>query len=51
MKKDTDEKFHTICGVIDNTITQETFIVESGKGAYVNSRRIRVSNRSSLKLK
>lgn len=49
MKKDTDGKFHTICGIIDNTITQETFIVESGKGAYVNSRRIRVSNRSNLK--
>ena len=32
----------------DNPITQETFTVEEGKGAYVNSRRIRVSSRSRL---
>jgi len=48
LKKDSDGKFKTICGVIDNPITQETFIVEDGKGAYVNSRRIRVSTRSNL---
>lgn len=48
MKKMNDGGYKTICGVIDNPITQETFAVEEGKGAYVNSRRIRVSSRSSL---
>lgn len=48
LKRDSDGKFKTICGVIDSPITQETFIVEDGKGAYVNSRRIRVSSRSNL---
>ncbi len=47
-KRDSEGKFKTICGIIDNPITQETFIVEDGKGAYVNSRRIRVSSRSNL---
>lgn len=48
LKRDSDGNFKTICGVIDSPITQETFIVEDGKGAYVNSRRIRVSSRSNL---
>ncbi len=47
-KKDKNNEFKTICGVIDSPITQETFIVEEGKGAYLNSRRIRVSSRSNL---
>lgn len=47
-KKDKDNKFKTVCGIIDNPITQETFIVEEGKGAYLNSRRIRVSSRSNI---
>jgi myo-inositol-1(or 4)-monophosphatase len=37
-----------ISGIIDNPITQETFIVEENKGAFVNTRRIRVSKRSNL---
>ncbi|HSQ97270.1 MAG TPA: inositol monophosphatase family protein [Rickettsiales bacterium] len=48
LKKNAEGQFKTICGVIDNPITQETFVVEEGKGAYVNSRRIRVSSRSNL---
>jgi len=48
LKKDSEGNFKTICGVIDNPITQETFVVEDGKGAYVNSRRIRVSSRSNF---
>ncbi|MDD2840358.1 MAG: hypothetical protein PHY80_04520 [Rickettsiales bacterium] len=48
LKKDAEGNFKTICGVIDNPITQETFVVEDGKGAYVNSRRIRVSSRSNF---
>ncbi len=47
-KKDKDGVYQTICGLIDNPITQETFMVEQGRGAYVNSRRIRVSSRSNL---
>lgn len=47
-KKQADNTYKTISGVIDNPITQETFIVEEGKGAYVNTRRIRVSARSKL---
>ncbi len=47
-KKDKNGEFKTICGIIDNPITQETFIVEEGRGAYVNARRIRVSSRSNL---
>lgn len=47
-KKDKSGEFKTVCGIIDNSITQETFIVEEGKGAYVNARRIRVSSRSNL---
>lgn len=48
LKKNPEGEFKTVCGVIDNPITQETFVVEEGKGAYVNSRRIRVSSRSNL---
>lgn len=48
LKKEKDVGFKTICGVIDNPITQESFTVEEGKGAYVNARRIRVSSRSNL---
>lgn len=47
-KKDKEGKFQTICGLIDNPITQETFMVEQGKGAYVNTRRIRVSSRNDI---
>lgn len=47
-KKNKEGEFQTICGLIDSPITQETFIVEQGKGAYVNSRRIRVSSRMSI---
>lgn len=47
-KKNKDGIYQTLCGVIDSPITQETFVVEQGKGAYVNSRRIRVSSRSSI---
>lgn len=37
-----------IAGLLENTITKETFIVEKGKGAYINGRRIRVSARQNL---
>lgn len=47
-KKTKEGEYKTICGIVDNPITQETFTVEEGKGAYVNSRRIRVSSRSRL---
>lgn len=47
-KKTKEGDYKTICGIIDNPITQETFTVEDGKGAYVNSRRIRVSSRSNF---
>lgn len=47
-KRTKEGEYKTICGIIDNPITQETFIVEEGKGAYLNSRRIRVSSRSRL---
>ncbi|MDR2527192.1 MAG: hypothetical protein LBC92_04955 [Rickettsiales bacterium] len=36
-----------ICGVIENPITQETFMVERGSGGYLNNKKIRVSNRES----
>lgn len=47
-KKNKEGEYKTFCGVIDNPITQETFIVEEGRGAYVNTRRIRVSSRSNI---
>lgn len=47
-KKSKDGIYQTMCGLIDSPITRETFIVEQGKGAYVNSRRIRVSSRSNV---
>lgn len=47
-KKNKDGIYQTMCGLIDSPITRETFIVEQGKGAYVNSRRIRVSSRSNI---
>lgn len=47
-RKNKEGEYKTVCGVIDNPITQETFTVEEGKGAYVNARRIRVSSRLRL---
>lgn len=47
-RRDKDGEFKTTSGIIDNPVTQETFIVEDGRGAYVNSRRIRVSSRSKI---
>lgn len=47
-KKNKDGEYKTFCGIIDNPITQETFMVEEGRGAYVNTRRIRVSARSKV---
>jgi len=47
-KKMRDGEYKTVCGVIDSPVMQETFMVEDGKGAYVNSRRLRVSARSRL---
>lgn len=47
-RKDKDGNFKTMCGLVDNPITNETFLVEEGKGAYVNSRRLRISSRSKL---
>ena len=48
LKRNKEGEYKTICGLIDNPITQETYFVEEGKGAFVNSRRIRVSSRSNL---
>lgn len=47
-RKNNEGEFKTVCGIIDNPITQETFTVEEGKGAYMNSRRLRVSSKSRL---
>lgn len=37
-----------MAGVIYNPITEELFTAEKGRGAFVNDRRMRVANRSSL---
>lgn len=47
-KKTSDGNFETVCGIIDSPSTNETFIAEKNRGAFVNDRRIRVSARSSL---
>ncbi len=39
---------HIITSVIYNPITQELYIAERGTGAYLNNRRIRVSNRQTI---
>jgi myo-inositol-1(or 4)-monophosphatase len=48
-KVDENGKKQIIAGLVENTITQETFIVEEGRGSYVNGRRIRVSGRNDIK--
>lgn len=47
-KKNSEGVFETISGIIDNPITDEMFIVEKNKGAYINERRIRVSTRNNI---
>jgi len=47
-KNKESNKYETICEIVDNSVLNETYIAEDGKGAYVNSRRIRVSNRSKI---
>jgi myo-inositol-1(or 4)-monophosphatase len=37
-----------LVGLVSNYITNETFIATTGQGAFVNSRRIRVSNRDNF---
>jgi myo-inositol-1(or 4)-monophosphatase len=37
-----------VAGLLENTITKQTFIAEKGKGAFVSGRRIRVSGRAEL---
>ena len=48
LKRNKDGEYKTVCGLIDNPITQETYLAEEGRGAYVNSRRIRISSRPNL---
>jgi len=47
-KVNEDGEREIIAGLLENTITKETFIVENGQGAYVAGRRMRVSKRNIL---
>ena len=38
-----------VAGLVYNPVTEELFIAEKGKGAFLNDRRIRVSKRTQLK--
>lgn len=38
-----------VMGIVYNPCTKETFFAEKGKGAFLNSKRLRVSNKSSVK--
>ncbi|MDR0423425.1 MAG: hypothetical protein LBH46_02435 [Rickettsiales bacterium] len=43
-----ESKGEIVGGVISNPITQEIFVVEKGRGTFVNERRVRVSKRENL---
>jgi len=43
-KRDVNNEYKTLCCVIDSSATRETYVAEVGKGAFVNSRRMRVSS-------
>lgn len=42
------KKEELICGVVNNYATQEMFFSEVGKGAFVDTRRMRVSSRANI---
>ena len=44
-----EENGEIICGVIFNPIMNEMFCAEKGNGAYLNNKRIRVSNKKNIK--
>ena len=45
-----EEEGEIKCGVIFNPIMNEMFCAEKGNGAYLNNKRIRVSNKKKLKM-
>ena len=47
-KKNKNNVFETIGGIIDSPILKETFFVQKGDGSFSNTRRIRVSNRNNF---